>query len=77
MVGHQGSLGFVSLECLTCQSLINVRGVRTLLKSAENLQWPMPIDYIAANPESRDEFERSFINLLKLQEMYVVLIFAF
>ena len=45
---------------------------RILLAAAEKLKWPMPVDYAAASFEDRREFEASFINLLKLQEMRVI-----
>ncbi|THH05559.1 hypothetical protein EW145_g4700 [Phellinidium pouzarii] len=41
----------------------------SLLSAAENLHWPMPVDYAAAKPESRKAFESAFVNLLKLQEI--------
>ncbi|KAF5374888.1 hypothetical protein D9758_000035 [Tetrapyrgos nigripes] len=40
-----------------------------LLTSAEQLRWPMPVDYVAARQEERTAFERAFISLLELQKL--------
>ena len=48
--------------------------LRTLISGADKLHWPMPVDYTSAPPERRREFESAFRNLLKLQELLVVLI---
>ncbi|KAJ7124750.1 TIP-1 family-domain-containing protein [Mycena crocata] len=41
----------------------------SLLAASERLRWPMPVDYIAAAPEHRKNFERTFSDLLKLQQI--------
>ncbi|KAJ7102352.1 TIP-1 family-domain-containing protein [Mycena belliarum] len=38
-----------------------------LLAAAERLRWPMQVDYVAAPLEDRNNFERTFNDLLKLQ----------
>ncbi|KAF8213543.1 TIP-1 family-domain-containing protein [Mycena galopus ATCC 62051] len=40
-----------------------------LLVASEKLGWPMPVDYIAASPQDRKDFERTFSDLLKLQNI--------
>ena len=45
---------------------------RSLLTAADKLQWPLPVDYPTAKLEVRKEFESAFLNLLMLQELYVV-----
>ncbi|KAF7367286.1 hypothetical protein MSAN_00790600 [Mycena sanguinolenta] len=39
----------------------------SLLAASETLGWPMPVDYAAAPPQNRKDFERTFSDLLKLQ----------
>ncbi|KAJ7693622.1 TIP-1 family-domain-containing protein [Mycena rosella] len=41
----------------------------SLLAAAERLRWPMQVDYVAASPEDRKNFERAFSDLLKLQNI--------
>ncbi|KAJ6626859.1 TIP-1 family-domain-containing protein [Mycena sp. CBHHK59/15] len=41
----------------------------SLLVASERLQWPMPVDYVAAPLEDRKNFERAFVDLLKLQKI--------
>ncbi|TFY78757.1 hypothetical protein EWM64_g5257 [Hericium alpestre] len=38
-----------------------------LLSAADNLRWPMPVDFAAAKAEDRQAFEKSFNDLLSLQ----------
>ena len=45
----------------------------TLLAAAEKLQWPMTVNYAAAEPADRRAFETAFRNLLKLQTMCVLI----
>jgi hypothetical protein len=37
--------------------------------AAENLKWPMPVDYSDATPQDRKAFEDAFAAMLKLQEL--------
>ncbi|KAJ7275473.1 TIP-1 family-domain-containing protein [Mycena haematopus] len=39
----------------------------SLLAASERLGWPMPVDYLAAPPQNRKDFEKTFSDLLKLQ----------
>ncbi|KAJ7169459.1 TIP-1 family-domain-containing protein [Mycena filopes] len=41
----------------------------SLLAASERLKWPMPVDYVAASPQDRKDFERAFSDLLKLQNI--------
>ncbi|KAJ7356913.1 TIP-1 family-domain-containing protein [Mycena albidolilacea] len=41
----------------------------SLLVASERLGWPMPVDYLAAAPQDRKDFERTFSDLLKLQNI--------
>ncbi|KAJ7770915.1 TIP-1 family-domain-containing protein [Mycena maculata] len=41
----------------------------SLLAAAERLGWPIPVDYTAATPEDRKNFERAFSDILKLQNI--------
>ncbi|KAJ7042676.1 TIP-1 family-domain-containing protein [Mycena alexandri] len=41
----------------------------SLLAASERLKWPMPVDYVAASPQDRKNFERAFSDLLKLQNI--------
>ncbi|KAK7468575.1 hypothetical protein VKT23_003079 [Stygiomarasmius scandens] len=41
----------------------------SLLAAAEQLRWPMPVDYAAASQNERTSFERSFMSLLDLQKL--------
>lgn len=40
---------------------------RALITASEKLQWPTPVNYAAASPEDRKEFETAFSNLIRLQ----------
>ncbi|KAL1761811.1 TIP-1 family-domain-containing protein [Schizophyllum commune] len=40
-----------------------------LLNVAEQLKWPMAVDYISADKETRKKFEHEFYNLLRLQDI--------
>lgn len=52
--------------------VFNFYACRTLLAAAEKLHWPMPVDYAAARLEDRRTFEKAFLGLLKLQNLFVV-----
>ncbi|KAJ6574637.1 TIP-1 family-domain-containing protein [Mycena capillaripes] len=41
----------------------------SLLAASERLGWPMPVDYVAASPQDRKDFERTFSDLLRLQQI--------
>ncbi|KAF7340034.1 hypothetical protein MVEN_01921300 [Mycena venus] len=41
----------------------------SLLAASEKLGWPMPVDYLAASPQDRKDFERTFSDLLRLQNI--------
>lgn len=57
----------LSAELSPSESII----CRSLISAAENIGWPMPIDYAFVPPESRKEFEAAFLKLTKLQSMSV------
>ena len=40
-----------------------------LLDVAEQLKWPMAVDWVSASKETRKMFEHAFHNLLRLQDM--------
>lgn len=40
-----------------------------LLAAAENIKWPMKVDYQSYPPAERKDFENTFTNLLRLQEL--------
>lgn len=42
---------------------------KSLISAAENIGWPMPIDYAFVAPQSRKEFEAAFLKLTKLQSI--------
>ncbi|KAK7064595.1 TIP-1 family-domain-containing protein [Favolaschia claudopus] len=45
----------------------------SLLTTAEKIGWPMSVDYLAAPPQDRKDFERAFRDLLQLQKIGEVL----
>lgn len=45
---------------------------RNLLKAAEKIKWPAKVDYLNNPSSERKDFENTFLNLLKLQELYVL-----
>lgn len=39
------------------------------MSAAEQIGWPIPVDYSACSESDRTVFESSFMNLLRLQTM--------
>jgi hypothetical protein len=42
------------------------------LAAAERIKWPMKVDWTTSSVEERKDFEIMFLNLLKLQELFVM-----
>ncbi|KIY47067.1 hypothetical protein FISHEDRAFT_66233 [Fistulina hepatica ATCC 64428] len=40
-----------------------------LLSAADNLNWPMTVDYASVHVEDRKHFEQAFLNMLRLQDI--------
>ncbi|KAJ7785875.1 TIP-1 family-domain-containing protein [Mycena metata] len=59
------------LEKIRDQCWADIKGSlsASLLAASERLKWPMPVDYVAASPQDRKDFERAFSDLLKLQNI--------
>jgi hypothetical protein len=47
----------------------NVYNHRQLLSAAENIKWPMKVEYESHSSVERRDFERTFTNLLHLQSL--------
>ncbi|THU91630.1 RINT-1 family protein [Dendrothele bispora CBS 962.96] len=61
----------VFLNKLVERTWSNIKKVvsERLLTAAEQLHWPMPVDYVTARQNERATFERAFISLLELQKL--------